>query len=92
MYSNETKQWEYMEIEKFAIPDRGEMYEGVNIISSSGSEHKRFDKRFSNVVAILNYYGNEGWEVISVRQLEYNDEENKKRWSETTYTLKREIN
>lgn len=90
--------WEYMEIVDFMnvlVGNEAEL--GFKIINAFGEKREYYySTNYKNILAVLNDYGNRGWEVISVRESsdEYNDEKTGKlKFSsrEIIYTLKREI-
>lgn len=105
LQDNENKEWwEYIEIVEFYEAYRGEvssphasivanedeMQRGYIIVNSSGKEKRKFTEAYPNIISVLNDYGSEGWEVISVREIESKEYKNGKDFSAiATYTLKR---
>lgn len=83
------KRWEYMEIVKYMSVVEDEMSESYEIIDSSGTKTLLVDSNNPNIVSVLNDYGARGLEVISVREVESNDEKKKIFGVRETYTLKR---
>jgi hypothetical protein len=85
-----------MEIAKFISADEDYSFtnktnEGFQVIDSSGTKNKKIDTANPNIISFLNNYGDSGWEVISVREIERNHEELKVYGVIETYTLKRKI-
>lgn len=83
------KRWEYMEIVKYMSVVEDEMSESYEIIDFSGTKTLLVDSNNPNIVSVLNDYGARGLEVISVREVESNDEKKKIFGVRETYTLKR---
>lgn len=81
--------WEYMEIVEFTVANEHDIQEGYRIVNSSGEETREFNEIYPNIVSVLNYYGSEGWEVISVRELEVTDKDSKIFSARAKYTFKR---
>lgn len=81
--------WEDMEIVEFTVAHEHDIQEGYRIVNSSGEETREFNEIYPNIVSVLNYYGSEGWEVISVRELEVTDKDSKIFSARAKYTFKR---
>lgn len=90
-------EWEYMEIVDFTKIYVGQDVEqGFKICDASNEKKYEYSRREKNIIVVLNNYGEEGWEVIAVRERldEYKDEQTgqlKFSSHEVIYTLKREI-
>lgn len=82
------KKWEYMEIIKVVAADKNDCREYYKIIDIAGTQTEYFDHLNPNMVAVLNSYGQKGWEVISVREIE-STQSGEYFSVRETYTLKR---
>lgn len=94
--------WEYIELEFYEayrgevssphasiLANEEEMQPDYIIVNSLGKETRKFNEAYPNIISVLNDYGSEGWEVISVREIK-SKEYGKGNFSAiTTYTLKR---
>lgn len=91
-------QWEYYEIVDFTniYVDQNEVEHGYTIRHANGESKNEYLNYRKNIIAVLNWLGEQGWEVIAVRERldEYKDEETGKlefSSHKVIYTLKSEI-
>lgn len=90
--------WEYYEIVDFTniYVDRDEVEHGYTIRHANGETKDEYYGKKKNIIAVLNCLGEQGWEVIAVRERldEYKDEETGKlefSSHKVIYTLKSKI-
>lgn len=84
----DNKKWEYMEITKVVAADKNDCREYYKTVNVSGTQTEYFDRLNPNIVAVLNFYGQKGWELISVREIE-STQSGEYFSVRETYTLKR---
>lgn len=84
----DNKKWEYMEIIKVVAADKNDCREYYKTVNFSGTQTESFDHLNPNIVAVLNSYGQTGWELISVREIE-STQSGEYFSVRETYTLKR---
>ncbi len=84
----DNKKWEYMEIIKVVAADKNDCREYYKTVNISVTQTECFDRLNPNIVAVLNSYGQKGWELISVREIE-STQSGEYFSVRETYTLKR---